>query len=247
MAIIKKFRIKSFKERKPIIKLENISLSFKNRSVLENISFNLNQGQILGLLGPNGVGKSTIFNIITGLLKPNLGSIIINGKNVIDYSIAARSKKFKIGYVPQNIYLSDDTIAANIAFGVDPKNIDQKIVESVSKIANLHDFVVNELPKKYQTTIGERGVRLSGGQRQRVAIARALYHNPKVLILDEATSALDNHTEQVVMEAVKNLSKDLTIILIAHRLNTVKNCDIIFKLDNGKILEQGSFDKLIKK
>jgi len=101
MAIIKKFRIKSFKEKKPIIKLENISLSFKNRSVLENISFNLNQGQILGLLGPNGVGKSTIFNIITGLLKPNIGSIIINGKNVIDYPIATRSKKFKIGYVPQ--------------------------------------------------------------------------------------------------------------------------------------------------
>ena len=149
--------------------------------------------------------------------------------------------------MPQNIYLSDETIAANIAFGVDPNNIDQKIVESVAKIANLHDFVVNELPKKYQTIIGERGVRLSGGQRQRVAIARALYHDPKVLILDEATSALDNNTEHVVMEAVKNLSKDLTIILIAHRLNTVKNCDIIFKIDNGKILEQGSFDKLILK
>ena len=148
-------------------------------------------------------------------------------------------------YVPQHIYLADDTVAANIAFGVDLENINQQSVEKASEIANLHEFVINELPKQYQTSIGENGVRLSGGQRQRIGIARALYQNPKVLILDEATSALDNQTEQAVMDAIKKLGKDITIIIIAHRLNTVKNCDIIFKFEKGKLINQGKFDKVI--
>ena len=146
--------------------------------------------------------------------------------------------------MPQHIYLADDTIAANIAFGVEPKNMNQEDIERASKIANLHEFVVSELSEKYKTIIGERGVRLSGGQRQRIGIARALYHKPKVLILDEATSALDNQTEKLVMDAIKNISKDVTIIMIAHRLNTVKNCDIIFKLDKGQLIEIGNFNKL---
>ena len=227
------------------ISLKNVSYFYPNtqRTALKDINLNIYAKSTVGFIGATGSGKTTIIDIILALLEPQEGSLEIDGNIVTDKN--AKSWQRCIGYVPQNIYLSDDTIAANIAFGVDPNNIDQKIVESVAKIANLHDFVVNELPKKYQTIIGERGVRLSGGQRQRVAIARALYHNPKVLILDEATSALDNHTEQVVMEAVKNLSKDLTIILIAHRLNTVKNCDIIFKLDKGSILEQGTFKELI--
>ena len=229
------------------ISLKNVSYFYPNsqRTALKDINLNIYAKSTVGFIGATGSGKTTIIDIILALLEPQEGSLEIDGNIITNKN--AKSWQRSIGYVPQNIYLSDDTIAANIAFGVDPENIDQKIVESVAKIANLHDFVVNELPKKYQTTIGERGVRLSGGQRQRVAIARALYHDPKVLILDEATSALDSNTEQAVMEAVKNLSKDLTIILIAHRLNTVKNCDIIFKIDNGKILEQGSFDKLIKK
>ncbi|MBD1155528.1 ATP-binding cassette domain-containing protein, partial [Pelagibacterales bacterium SAG-MED18] len=144
------------------------------------------------------------------------------------------------------IYLSDDNIASNIAFGVEPKNINQKAVERASKIANLHEFIVNELPEKYQTSIGERGVRLSGGQRQRIGIARALYHNPKVLILDEATNALDNVTEQAVMDAVNNLNKHITIILIAHRLNTVKKCNKIYLFDRGEIKNEGTFEELIK-
>jgi ABC-type bacteriocin/lantibiotic exporter with double-glycine peptidase domain len=131
-------------------------------------------------------------------------------------------------------------------FGKKTKDINQDMMEKASKIANLHQFVVDELPKKYQTIIGERGVRLSGGQRQRIGIARALYHDPKVLILDEATNALDNQTEEAVMNAINNISKDITIILIAHRLNTVKNCDIIFKLDKGNLKEKVTLENLIR-
>ena len=149
--------------------------------------------------------------------------------------------------MPQQIYVADDTIAANIAFGIkNLKNINQEVVERAAKIANLHDFIINELPNKYQTTVGERGIRLSGGQRQRIGIARALYNNPQVLILDEATSALDNLTEQAVMDAVHNLGKDITIIMIAHRLTTVKDCDTIFLLEKGELKGQGTFEKLIK-
>jgi ABC-type bacteriocin/lantibiotic exporter with double-glycine peptidase domain len=147
--------------------------------------------------------------------------------------------------VPQHIYLFDDTIAANIAFGLEPKDINQDMVRKAAQIANLHNFVIEELPHQYQTTIGERGVRLSGGQQQRIGIARALYHNPQVLILDEATSALDNLTEKEVMDAINSLKKDITIIIIAHRLNTVKSCDIIFKLEKGQITNQVTFDQLI--
>ena len=132
-----------------------------------------------------------------------------------------------------------------LLLGIESEDINQAAVEKASKIANLHNFVINELPSGYNTTVGERGVRLSGGQRQRIGIARALYHNPKVLILDEATSALDNQTEEAVMEAVKKIGKDITIILIAHRLNTVRNCDIIFKFEKGEIINRGKFDEVI--
>lgn len=138
-------------------------------------------------------------------------------------------------------------IAENIAFGVDQEEINNATVERVATIANLHDFVVNELPDGYRTVVGERGVRLSGGQRQRIGIARALYNNPKVLVLDEATSSLDNLTELAVMQAVNKLSHDITIILIAHRLSTVKNCDQIYMFDQGKIVQHGTYNELLNK
>ena len=163
------------------------------------------------------------------MLEPQKGTLEIDGKVVNKNNIRAWQRS--IGYVPQQIYLADDTIAANIAFGIEHKNIDQRAVERAAKIANLHEFVMTELPEKYQTTIGERGIRLSGGQRQRIGIARALYNNPQILVLDEATSSLDNLTEKAVMEAVHNLENDITIIIIAHRLSTVKECDTIFLLD----------------
>ena len=197
----------------------------------------------IGIVGGTGAGKTTLIDLVLGLLRPDSGEILVDGQVVSDQRI--RSWQKSLGYVPQAIFLSDDTVAANIAFGIDKEHIDDAAVERAAKIANLHDFVTEELPQSYDTMVGERGVRLSGGQRQRIGIARALYHNPEVLILDEATSALDNLTEKAVMEAVHNLGRAKTIIMIAHRLTTVKNCDIIYLLKRGKVEAQGTYDQLI--
>jgi len=228
------------------ITLKNIFYEYPNskRIALKNISLKIPVKTRIGIVGTTGSGKTTLIDIILGLLEPKKGKFEVDEKVISNHNRISWQRL--IGYVPQHIYLSDDTVAANIAFGVEPKNINQNVVEKVSKIANLHKFTMEELPEKYQTTIGERGVRLSGGERQRIGIARALYHNPKLLILDEATSALDNETEKAVMDALNNLSKDITVILIAHRLNTVKSCDIIFKLEKGQLIGQGNFDEIIK-
>ena len=155
-----------------------------------------------------------------------------------------RSQK-SLGYVPQHIFLADSSVAANIAFGIAADQIDMAAVERAARVANLHDFVMSDLPQGYLTLVGERGVRLSGGQRQRIGIARALYRNPDVLILDEATSALDNLTERAVMEAVHNLGGEKTVIMIAHRLSTVEECDTIFLLEQGRLVAQGSYADLV--
>ena len=228
------------------ITLKNIHYNYPNtsRTVLKDISLSIPAKSSVGIVGATGSGKTTTIDIILGLLQSQKGTLEIDGKIITEQN--SRSWQRSIGYVPQHIYLSDDTVDANIAFGVDPKDIIQEDVEKASKIANLHEFITNELPKQYQTTIGERGVRLSGGQRQRIGIARALYKKPQLLILDEATSALDNLTEEIVMEAVRNIGKNITIIIIAHRLSTVKDCDKIFLLENGQIKSQGKFEELIK-
>ena len=148
--------------------------------------------------------------------------------------------------MPQQIALIDDTVAANIAFGVPPDRIDMAAVERAARVAELHDFVMTELPDGYATTVGDRGVRLSGGQRQRIGIARALYHDPDVLILDEATSALDNLTERAVMTAVNNLGRAKTIIMIAHRLSTVQHCDSIIMMERGAIVARGTYDEMLR-
>jgi ABC-type multidrug transport system fused ATPase/permease subunit len=245
--------IKAFKENQDqgvfsfnkTITLKNICYNYPNssRAALKDINLSIPAKSIIGLIGVTGCGKTTTVDIILGLLEPQKGTLEVDKKIITKKN--SRSWQRSIGYVPQHIYLADDSVAANIAFGVDLIDIDQAAVERASKIANLHNFVIEELPKQYQTTVGERGVRLSGGQRQRIGIARALYHNPKLLILDEATSALDTQTEKAVMDAINNLGKDITIIIIAHRLNTVKRCDKIFLLEKGEIKNQGTFDELI--
>ena len=229
-----------------VISLNNITFTYNKaaQAALKGISLQIPVHNVIGLVGSTGSGKTTTVDVILGLLQPDKGTLSVDGQ-VIDSNNRRQWQK-TIGYVPQQIYLADESIAANIAFGVKPENIDQGAVERAAKIANLHDFVVSELPQKYNTSVGERGVRLSGGQRQRIGIARALYHNPKVLILDEATSALDNLTEKAVMDAVNNLDHKTTIILIAHRLSTVRQCDQIYFLEKGRVKAQGTFDELQK-
>ena len=229
------------------IKLENVSFDYPGSkiSAVNNINLAIPAFQKIGIVGATGSGKSTTVDIILGLLEPNKGKLIVDGEIINNNN--KRSWQKIIGYVPQQIYLADASVKENIAFGIDEQNINQNAIEKASKIANLHDFVINELPEKYNTSIGERGVRISGGQRQRIGIARALYHNPQVLILDEATSSLDNITEKIIMESMHNLKDKITTILIAHRLTTVKNCDKVFLLHNGKIQAEDTYNNLIIK
>ncbi|MDC1044002.1 ABC transporter ATP-binding protein [Candidatus Pelagibacter ubique] len=232
---------------KKSIVLKNINYNYPNssRTSLKNLNMIIPANSTVGFIGTTGSGKTTTADIILGLLEPQKGTLQIDGEIITKQNVRAWQRS--IGYVPQYIYLSDDTVEANIAFGVESKDIDFEAIEKASKIANLHEFVLDELPFKYQTIIGEDGVRLSGGQRQRIGIARALYNNPKVLILDEATSALDNETEKGFMELINNFNKNITIIIIAHRLNTLKDCDIIFKLEKGQVVDQGKFSEIIGK
>lgn len=228
------------------ITLNHVYYQYPNSSniVIKDISLSIQAFSTVGIVGSTGSGKTTIVDIILGLLEPKKGTLRVDG--IIINKDNQRSWQRTIGYVPQQIYITDDTVAANIAFGIDYNKINQEAVEYAAKLSNLHEFVINELPIEYQTKVGERGVKLSGGQRQRIGIARALYHKPQLLIMDEGTSSLDNITEHIIMETISKIKKNITIILIAHRLNTVKNCDNIFIIQNGQIKDQGSYEELIK-
>lgn len=230
-------------ERK--LELSKVSFAYAqaDRPTLRGVDLVIPARTTVGIVGGTGAGKTTLVDLILGLLTPDAGEIRVDGTPVTEANLRAWQKT--LGYVPQTIYLTDDTIAANIAFGVPKDKVDMAAVERAAKIAALHDFVLSDLPQGYDTFVGERGVRLSGGQRQRIGIARALYRDPTLLIMDEATSALDNITERVVMEAVQRIRADKTIILIAHRLTTVKTCDTIFLMDRGRLLAQGSYDELL--
>ena len=227
-------------------KLKSVSFSYPNseKYAIKNISINLKPNTTIGIVGSTGSGKTTLIDIILGLLESNSGYISVDNLSLNSSNIHLWQQK--IAYMPQNVFLIDDSVAANIAFGASAGEINYEKVEDASKVANLHDFVFG-LPEGYETIIGEQGVRLSGGERQRIGIARALYNNSEVIILDEGTSALDTITEYSVMEAIRKLLHEKTIILVAHRLSTVKDCDIIYLLNSGEIEESGSYEELLLK
>ena len=241
MGIIKKFRIKSFKNPQPIISLENISLSFGSRKILDNVSFKINHGQILGMLGPNGVGKSTIFNLITGLIKPDYGKIKFDGTDVIDYPIYLRTTKFKIGYVPQyGGYFSNLTLLDNL----------KAIAEIVIRDKKLIYHKIDQLISKFELD-AIRDIKakfLSGGQKKKLVIALALLSEPKVLLLDECFAALDVLTIKMLQEIIVNLQtqQNITICICDHQARDLLSCvDVGMILSNCKIVAQGSPNELI--
>ncbi|WP_230200260.1 ABC transporter ATP-binding protein [Bacillus niameyensis] len=215
------------------IELRGVSFRYPEQKELsvKNVSLSIPIGQSVAFIGESGAGKTTIVDIILGLFEPEKGEIWIDGKPL---SQQKEIWQQKIGYIPQSIFLSDDNIRGNVAFGVDPHLIDDVEVWRALEQAQLKDFI-QSLPNGLETTVGERGVKLSGGQRQRIGIARALYHNPEILFMDEATSALDNETEKEIMKAIDGLKGEKTLIIIAHRLSTIANCDIIFKIARGEL------------
>ena len=209
--------------------------------VLKGLNFKISRGECIGLVGTTGSGKSTLVDILMGLLSPTSGRILVDNLNLFEAPNTSNLSAWrsKISHVPQTIFLSDSSISENIAFGVCTKDIDIDKVKYVAGLAQISDFI-ESLPHGYSSNIGERGVRLSGGQRQRLGIARALYGDSEILVLDEATSALDQQTENLVMDAVNNLSRQMTIIMIAHRLSTLQRCDRIIKIENGALIKIGS-------
>jgi ATP-binding cassette subfamily C protein len=209
--------------------------------VLRGIDLSIRAGEAVGFVGPSGGGKSTLVDVVLGILEPERGTVEVDGRDIRQ---GLRSWHRNVGYIPQSIYLIDGTIRQNVALGLEDKDIDDAAVARAMTAASLDEFV-RSLPQGANTLIGERGVRLSGGQRQRIAIARALYNDPDVLIMDEATSALDNLTEKAVMEAVDALKGERTILMIAHRLSTVRNCDWIFFLCDGEVTGEGAYDDLV--
>ena len=241
MAIIKKFRIKSFKENKPLIKLEKISLSFGKRQILDNISFSINSGEILGMLGPNGVGKSTLFNLIIGLLKPDFGSIKVNGENVLDYPISERTKKFKIGYVPQyGGYFHDLTLLDNL------KAVSEVLIDNKNHRNSKIDYLISRF--ELDSVLNIQAKFLSGGQKKKLVIAMALMGDPKVLLLDECFAALDVMTIKMLQELIVSLQseKNICICICDHQARDLLSCvDVAIVMSNCKIVAKGTPSMLI--
>lgn len=222
-------------EKELTLDLVNFHYPAAETQALHNVSISIPRGTSVGFIGGSGAGKSTLVDIILGLLTPLSGSIKVDGVNI---QANLRGWQDQIGYVSQSIYLTDDTLRRNIAFGLPDEQINEQDVCRAIRAAQLEQFV-NDLPQGVDTMVGERGIRLSGGQRQRIGIARALYHDPPVLVLDEATSSLDTATERGVMEAVRALHGSKTILIVAHRLSTVEHCDRLFRLEMGKVVDEG--------
>jgi ABC-type bacteriocin/lantibiotic exporter with double-glycine peptidase domain len=228
------------------VKLQDVSFRYPaaETNAVEQINLTIRKNTSIGLVGPTGSGKSTVADIVLGLLIPQSGQVKIDQTPLTEQT--APAWQIRTGYVPQQIFLADDTVARNIAFGVNPGDIDHEAVTKAARAAHIYEFVTEELPDGFDTVVGERGIRLSGGQRQRIAIARALYHEPELLVFDEATSALDGATETIIRQSVHELAGTKTLLIIAHRLNTVKDCDVIHVLENGKIIASGSYEELME-
>jgi ATP-binding cassette, subfamily B, bacterial PglK len=227
------------------LELKNVSYRYPRAEVagVSNVTLTIRAGERVGIVGATGAGKTTLADLILGLLEPQSGQIIADGR-MID-STNTRAWQRSVGYVPQEIFLTDSNVAQNIALGVPPSEIDMERVIRAARIAQIDAFIREELPQDYGTTVGERGVRLSGGQRQRIGIARALYHDADLIVFDEATSALDNLTEREVMAAIDSLPGDKTVLMIAHRLSTVRGCDHIVVLERGRIAAVDNWENLI--
>jgi ABC-type multidrug transport system fused ATPase/permease subunit len=227
------------------VDVKNLDFKYEQSEnmVLSNINLKIVSGEAVGFVGQSGSGKSTLIDIMLGLLGPQSGSVLINGQSIEDVK---QSWQKQIGYIPQAIFLMDESLRRNIAIGIADNEIDEAAIREALKSAQLEDFVAS-LPEGLDTVVGERGVRLSGGQRQRIGIARALYHRPSVLVLDEATSSLDTETEHGVMQAVQALQGDKTVIIVAHRLSTVEYCDRLYRLDAGRIVDEGTFGEVMNR
>ncbi|HEX9853683.1 MAG TPA: ABC transporter ATP-binding protein, partial [Woeseiaceae bacterium] len=226
------------------VELRTVSYRYPgaHAEALDDVDLLIQKNTTVGIVGPTGSGKTTLVDILLGLLVPTRGTVLVDGVELTHDNM--RAWRSRMGYVPQHIYLADDSIFSNIAFGLSPRQIDVDRVRHAARLANLDDFIERELPRGYDTQVGERGIRLSGGQRQRIGIARALYHDPDVLIFDEATSALDGITEDVIINAIRSLARRKTIVLIAHRFSTIRDCDVIYMLENGSITDSGSYSEL---
>ncbi len=227
-----------------VIRLDRVHFRYGPDSpwVLDGLSLDIPKGARIGFVGSTGSGKSTTLDLLMGLLEPVEGELLVDGEPVRGARVQAWQRT--IAHVPQSIYLSDTTLAENIAFGVPPEAIDLGRVRNAARQAQIAEFIESR-PEGYDAVVGERGIRLSGGQRQRIGIARALYKQASVLVLDEATSALDNVTEQSVLDAIEGLDRELTVLLIAHRLTTVRRCDTIVELERGAVVAQGSYEELL--
>lgn len=217
------------------------SYSASENIILKGISFEIRKGESVGFIGESGSGKSTLVDLMIGLLRPTSGQILIDGLNA---DLGIRSWMDQIGYVPQSIFLTDETIKQNVAFGLELSEIDQSRINEVMAKAQLSKFI-ETLPEGLDTCVGELGSRISGGERQRIGIARALYRNPKILIFDEATSSLDNETEIEITELIRELGSTCTVVTVAHRYSTLRNCDRIFRIDDGVITHVGTYEEVI--
>ena len=227
------------------LELKDVSFRYPTAATpsLQDVSLVVKRGEAVGFVGPSGAGKSTLVDVILGLFAPTSGVVSVDGSDVHQN---LRNWQNQIGYVPQAIYLTDDTLRRNVAFGLNDENIDDDLVREAIHLAQLQEFV-STLPDGLETVVGERGVRLSGGQRQRIGIARALYHKPSVLVLDEATSSLDTPTEHGVMQAVQALQGSKTVIIVAHRLSTVEYCDRLYRIEDSRITEEGTFAEVVQR